>query len=684
MILKRIRVESFGKLKDLTLEPSAGLNHFCRPNEFGKTTLMTFIYFILYGYDSKWMKSYFPWDGAPLSGSITLSLGEEEWQIFRHHPQKGAERQQVMELSSGRELILAAREKPGPKLLGLDGETFLRTFFVRQGELFFDRTDGLDTALKNLAATGDENASYQDAIDYLTKEHNRYRYRTRAQGPLLDLQAAILNKSEALGELEREIEAQIAQKQEYEALEQKKAALEEQLSRLEERLLQAKKNDAARRVASLLKLESASSAKPRSEAEDAALSEQEQAFLKLGKAEEGLKAQKEQIAYLEREHQSARQRMEGFYLPADTGERLLKFEQGRAGGLIFGILLLVLGIAAALGTLLIKGLWILGALLLLGGIFLCLREPIAKGQFCRHCGAADLKGLRERWEHYLGAKEQVAALEQALLEAKEKQAALERDTAQERENLQRLTLITRLLSMEELKQEQFDRAVHRQTAENTLQQQEELLKGRSLAQWQEEAAGGDPEGEPYEQVFAEKQKALSALSALMEALPGKEVHALSALWKKAEGLRAELQQAREQEQEWKRALAAAQCSLRWMEEANEDMARHFAPRLCKDAGEALSLLTDGAYQAVQMDDQYNIRLETAAGAYPIGHFSKGTKDAVYFAFRLAVGRLISEIPLPLMLDDPFVNLDVERLEEAQKMLKTAAKERQILYFTCRD
>lgn len=683
MKLLKIRVESFGKLEDFNLELSDGLNRFCHPNEFGKSTLMAFIYFIFYGYESKWMKSYFPWKGGPLSGSITFSLEGKEWQIFRHHPQRGAERQQVMDLTSGKELVLAVKEKPGPKLLGLDGETFMRTFFMRQGDLFFDRTDGLDTALKNMAATGDENASFLQAMEMLTKEHNRYCYTTRKMGPLIDLGKALLEKRVALSHLEQQIDAQVAKKQQMDYLEQKKAVLEEQLGELEARLIQAKKNDAVRRLQSL-ESQGDSAAVPGSEASDDLLLEQEQAFIKVEEIKSLCAAQKERAEQISRERQNEQYRLEAFYLPADTKEKLDRLESGNQKSPVFGILLLILAIGCGIAGIFLNFLWsgsaIFGAL----GIAFLMRPNMAKKQLCRHCGVADLKGLRERWEQYEAARGRIAALDQ---EAAEANAALkEQESAYEKaqDALQKLILSTRLLTLEELKKEQFNRAVWQQTAENSRKQQEALLQGRTIEEWKAEAQGGDPEGEGYEPLFLKKQEALSHLARLMEELDQKDLHQLSTLWKEVEAMRAEIAAEEKQKKQWEQALAAVQHTMNWLKDANEDMSRHFAPRLCKEAGELLSCLTDGAYKTVQMDESYDIRLETAAGDYPAAHFSGGTKDAVYFAFRLAVGGLISPLSLPLMLDDPFVNLDDERLSKAEQMLEKVAKKRQILYFTCSD
>ena len=683
MRLTQIRVESFGKLKDFTFEPKAGLNYFCKPNEFGKSTLMEFIYFIFFGYDSKRMKTYFPWDGAPLSGSISFSFEGKDWQIFRHHPQKGAEKQQLMDLTNGKEIPLATKEKPGPKLFGLDGETFLHTFYIRQGELLFKRSDGLDTALKNMAATGDENASFQQAMDFLNKEHTRYRYRTRAQGPLLELQDGLLKKSEDLAKLERALEEQIAKKQQLDQLEQKKKDLEAYLAALEPRLLQAKKNDNARRAATLAALENTAASKPRSEAEDGLLAEQAAAFEALEQAEAAVKAKKDQAEQQRRAHQNEQQRLEAFYLPAETKEKLEKLESGDKGGLIIGSLLILLAIGCGVGGNFFPPLWIGGILFGALGIFFLMRQSLACKQFCRHCGVADLKALRARWMQYEQARQQLLVLEEQ--EAQERQQLLAEESKLEacRSRLQEIALQTRLFSAAELKEEQFNRAVYRQSAENNRRSREQILQGQSPEELRIAALGGDPEGEGYSDVFLEKQRALGELTQLLEAMDQKELHQLADLWNKGDALHKEIAADREKEQEWKRALARVQCSIRWMEAANEEMARHFAPRLNKAAGEHLSRLTNGAYEAVQMDQEYEIRLETPFGAQAIDFFSKGTMDAVYFAFRLAVCGLISENAMPLMLDDPFVNLDEERLLQAKALLEAAAETRQIFYFTCK-
>ena len=49
MIIKKMHIENFGKLKDFTLDLNSGLNEIYNQNGFGKTTLSIFIKSMFYG-----------------------------------------------------------------------------------------------------------------------------------------------------------------------------------------------------------------------------------------------------------------------------------------------------------------------------------------------------------------------------------------------------------------------------------------------------------------------------------------------------------------------------------------------------------------------------------------------------------------------------------------------------------
>ena len=65
------------------------------------------------------------------------------------------------------------------------------------------------------------------------------------------------------------------------------------------------------------------------------------------------------------------------------------------------------------------------------------------------------------------------------------------------------------------------------------------------------------------------------------------------------------------------------------------------------------------------------------------YLSAGLFDLVYICKRFALIDLLYKKEKPvLILDDPFANLDDEKLDIAKKMIKQMAENYQILLFTC--
>ncbi len=105
--------------------------------------------------------------------------------------------------------------------------------------------------------------------------------------------------------------------------------------------------------------------------------------------------------------------------------------------------------------------------------------------------------------------------------------------------------------------------------------------------------------------------------------------------------------------------------------------------------EILGRLTSGKYSKVRFDKS-NLKFEVYSEdkkewVDPESELSAGTVDQIYLAARLALADLISEDRYPVMiLDDPFVNYDGERLENAMKIIKEMSQNHQILLLTSQD
>ncbi len=107
MIIKDINVNNFGKLSDIRLTPSDGLNVIYAPNESGKTTLMSFVKYILYGTKQKkqsgdlsFKERYTPWSGLPIGGSIEVDYKNSTYVIQRIEQNNGS-KLSVFNMSAG-------------------------------------------------------------------------------------------------------------------------------------------------------------------------------------------------------------------------------------------------------------------------------------------------------------------------------------------------------------------------------------------------------------------------------------------------------------------------------------------------------------------------------------------------------------------------------------------------------
>jgi DNA repair exonuclease SbcCD ATPase subunit len=106
-----------------------------------------------------------------------------------------------------------------------------------------------------------------------------------------------------------------------------------------------------------------------------------------------------------------------------------------------------------------------------------------------------------------------------------------------------------------------------------------------------------------------------------------------------------------------------------------------------DAGRLLRQITGGRHQSVRLDQQ-TMEPAVRIGArddIDITELSRGTRDQLYLAIRLAlVDALSGGIRLPLVLDDPCVHFDAERLAATSRLLSEIARERPVIIVTKDD
>lgn len=237
MIIKSLEIISFGKFKDKTINLDSGLNVILGDNESGKSTIMSFIYAMLYGFGDNRGKSaslrekYTPWDGGVCEGKLTLNLSDgEDITIYRKAGTvKKQDTLRVYNTLTGQELSSMPEE-----IIGIGSDTFLKTLCLKQLSTAFSGTnEEIVQKLSNISAGGDENLSFEKAIKILENARREIKPLRGIGGTLsqintqiADLEKNISQRKSLVLELdsalallpETEIRAENAQKNLQEAL----------------------------------------------------------------------------------------------------------------------------------------------------------------------------------------------------------------------------------------------------------------------------------------------------------------------------------------------------------------------------------------------------------------------------------------------------------------------------------
>ncbi|QSQ11833.1 AAA family ATPase [Myxococcus landrumensis] len=110
------------------------------------------------------------------------------------------------------------------------------------------------------------------------------------------------------------------------------------------------------------------------------------------------------------------------------------------------------------------------------------------------------------------------------------------------------------------------------------------------------------------------------------------------------------------------------------------------PRVVQLASEHFTLLTAGRYRRVFIPagDERELRVSDGQRDWTAAQLSRGTREQLYLAFRLAVVRDFSETrgALPLIVDDVLVNFDPLRARAAIHLLAQLSEHQQVIAFTC--
>ncbi|MCI8855682.1 MAG: hypothetical protein HFH26_03925 [Clostridiaceae bacterium] len=648
---------------------------FCRrtlPNGWGKSTLCAFIRVMLYGLNTSKRDTsvvladknrYVPLDGRAMGGRLTLEYQGRNIVLLRMTGRGGPMQEfEAFYEDTGEDCSFLTAKNCGETLLGISEEVFRSSAFI-DGEEMMRPSGELADMIVSLAQSGDTSARGAAAVRRL--ERWRLDFDSGNGHGVVPKLRAELERIEGLLEDAANIERDLA------ALEEENGHIAEEVARLEAiyeeeyRQNAGEKADEQNRL-TILRRESERRIKTLRDALPADVVIQ-QASDALFSYEGAVRLEREKREVLPPAIMEARQQL----VALDRSEHEAEIENNRRQRpriswvlIVVGLLLAVAAAGSAIfqtdwgGALSDKIPYILSACAIASIFFAFL------GSVPQREEEDDFDGEREALRAHLEELEQQQQMAATVLrEAYEGllRAAGEIQPVQTIEEAADVVRDKRS-DLQALRREQ-DR-LH-----DILYQIQKVIPGDSVNEESrirlEEKRGALRAAQKQQQIGLQN---VARLQGRMQSLGNRQ-----ALTRERVRLQTEIERARARGED-------VQTALRVVREEQAALSARLSPTIARLATEYLEVMTGGELSEVQLDDGLTPRAAGEDGRL-LGalQLSSGMRDQMYLAFRLAVCETLpADEPIPLILDDPFITFDSDRVARGEAVLHELAGHRQVI------
>lgn len=123
----------------------------------------------------------------------------------------------------------------------------------------------------------------------------------------------------------------------------------------------------------------------------------------------------------------------------------------------------------------------------------------------------------------------------------------------------------------------------------------------------------------------------------------------------------------------------------FLQQAKEQFTARYLEPISEGFGKYYSMLMGEERENWVIDANINLRIKEMGELRDVQWLSAGYQDLIGVCMRLALVDAMYQEEKPfLILDDPFVNLDQDKVTAGNELLMEASKEYQVIYFTCHD
>ena len=158
---------------------------------------------------------------------------------------------------------------------------------------------------------------------------------------------------------------------------------------------------------------------------------------------------------------------------------------------------------------------------------------------------------------------------------------------------------------------------------------------------------------------------------------------LSNLTGNLSGLQATVESLKEEISKLKENLITVKYTRDFLNSAKNNLTAKYLTPLSNAFKEYSRKIVGEKFDKVSIDTSLNVLIEQHGEKKTSKFYSSGGKDVIELCMRLALARTLfeNETP-PLIMDDPFNNLDDEKTQKGLAMLEEISKEFQVIYLVC--
>ena len=629
MKLIKCHIENFGKLENFDYKFTDGLNTIKQENGFGKTTFASFIKAMFYGLDAKRntkvltdRKKYEPWQGGSFGGNIEFEIDGKKYKVERFFGKKEADDTfKIFDLSTNLETNDFSNNL-GEEIFKLNKEAYERSTFISGQNMETSMNDSINAKLGNILENENDINSSEKAIKTLDDAIKFYK-KTGGRG---EINEAILKKSK----LEQKLENS---KTDEKNLQERKKSLEILKKQISEKLVQQEKYRK-----NIIEINE----------EEAKKSKFEQYTLLKKQVDESQKKLKSLLdkgtddLELTNKIEFNKNKLENTINKIERNKNKLKLNKKICiTSLIISIILVIITIILFIKNLKLISI-VLAVVCLISAIsFIILSVVVAKTK-----RKLDTKNQeKENLDNMLNTLNSI--YEKQKKEGKEESDRLKQEYDLKLRNLEAFEklnniqdLISYVPATSNLNKVEIEQNLNNLNNEiNKLNDEKNYI-----------------------------QNQIELLEASIDTFETEN----------------ELNEITDKIEEMKHNLDILEKTKEYLSIAKEQFSSHYLKGMQESFVKNIEFLNGNAMD-INLDVNLNAEINEKGSNKKIDFFSTGYQDIIYICMRLSLIESLFENEKPfIILDDPFVNLDEEKIQHAKELINNISKQYQVIYLACHE